>query len=109
MNIKKPSDFKLRINSIVDSEGTAIDVATSYLIFIIKDKLGHKYEAISDASGTDTRNTAIVDGVLYVTVENCDLYGTLSMSVGIKSADTTYADGYCTTFSQFQPLNIEYV
>ena len=109
MRIQKPSDFKIRIESVKDIEGHDIDVASVYLLFVIIDKYGHRYEAISDPNGTDTKNTEIVEGVLYVAVENTKLEGCLLMSTGIRQADTTFPDGYCTTFSKFQPINVEYV
>lgn len=109
MRIQKCSDFKLRVNSVKDNEGNDIDVSSAYLIFKIKDIFGHSYEAISDPNGTGTKNTEIVDGVLYVAVENYQLQGCLAMSTGIRGADTVFPDGYCTTFSEYKPINIELV
>lgn len=109
MKIQKGSDFKLKVNSIKDNEGNDIDVSAAYLLFKIKDKFGHTFLAISDPNGTDSVNTEIVEGVLFVAVENTALQGFLAMSTGIRGADTTFPDGYCTTFSEYKPINVELV
>ena len=110
MDIQRPSDIKLKISSIKDSKGVDIDVSVVYLIFIIKDKYGHKFLATSDPFGTDSANTVIGDdGFLYILIENTNLQGCLEMSVGIREEDQEFPDGYCQTFSEFKPLNINYI
>lgn len=110
MDIQRPSDIKLKVNSIKDSEGVDIDVSVVYLMFIIRDKYGHKLFATSDPLGTDSVNTIIGDdGFLYILIENTNLQGCLEMSTGIREDDPEFPDGYCQTFSEFKSLNINYI
>lgn len=104
MKIQRPTDFLIKINEVKSSEGVVLNPLEVYLLFVIRDKFGNEYRAVSDPNGTDTKNTSIVDGVLYVAVENYKLRGCIAMSVGIKTADEQFPDGYSTAFSTFKPL-----
>lgn len=104
MRIQRPTDFLIKINEVKSSEGVVLNPLEVYLLFVIRDKFGNEYRAVSDPSGVDTKNTTIVDGVLYIAVENYKLVGCLAMSVGIKTTDEQFPDGYCTAYSQYKPI-----
>lgn len=104
MDIIFPSDIKIRITSIKDAEGNILQPSDIFLIFHIKDNNGNDYFAISDPEGTETKNTKIEDGYLYVAIENYKLRGNLNWKIGTKVADSVFPDGYWQWFDKFQPM-----
>ena len=111
MDIIHPSDIKIRITSIKDSEGNILTPNDIFLIFLIRDKFDNEYVAIHDPSGVETKNTKVEDGVLYVAIENYKLRGEISWKIGTKIQDEVFPDGYWQWFDKYQNMgiNIKYI
>lgn len=105
MQIVFPSDIKLKINSVRDSEGTVISPSNyPYLIFSFVDDFGGAYRCIYDPAGTNSSGAKLVDDVLYVTIEQYKLKGKLSFKVGTKEGDEAFNDGSWKWYGEFKPL-----
>lgn len=108
MDIIFPSDFKIRVTSILDNQTPPVEVLPDeiFLIFKIADKSGGEYTAISDPEGDKSINTVINpnDGLLYITVEHYKLKGELYWKIGTKISDNDFKDGDWKWFGEYQPL-----
>ena len=109
-----PSDFKIRINSLVDQERQAIEEveAYPYLMFIILDNYGGSYKAIYSPNKSERLNVEIKDEkiegttkeVLYVDVENYSLKGNLKIKIGTAVDDTAFKDNKWNWYGTIKDL-----
>lgn len=109
-----PSDFKIRINSVVDQERQAIEEVEDYpyLIFIILDNYGGSYKAIYSPNESERLNVEIkeeeIEGttkeVLYVDVENYSLKGSLKIKIGTAVDDTAFKDNKWNWYGAIKDL-----
>lgn len=109
-----PSDFKIRINSVVDQERQAIEEVEDYpyLIFIILDNYGGSYKAIYSPNESERLNVEIkeeeIEGttkeVLYVDVENYSLKGNLKIKIGTAVDDMAFKDNKWNWYGKIQDL-----
>lgn len=105
MKIVFPSDFKLRINKITDLDGSVIAPDEyPYMAFVFVDDFGGMHKCIYDPDGVKSTGTAMVDDVLYVTVEKYKLKGPLRYKIGTQEADETFNDGNWKWFGEFTSL-----
>lgn len=105
MQIIYPSDFKFKINSISDSQGTVIP-PDSYpkLIFMISDNYGGIHKCIYDPSGEESTGAKIVDGILYITVENYKLKGKIKYKIGTVDPDASFNDGSWKWYGEWKEV-----
>lgn len=105
--VYSPSDIKIKINSIVDSQGRPIPVNSLYLKFEIKDQYCSTYSAVYDPSGVNSEHTYFDGTTLYVLIENgYKLKGDLQWRIGTRTQDSAFIDGIWDWYSNFKPLNI---
>lgn len=109
-----PSDFKIRINSVVDQERQAIEEVEDYpyLMFIILDNYGGSYKAIYSPNESERLNVEVkeeeIEGttkeVLYVDVENYSLKGNLKIKIGTAVDDTAFKDNKWNWYGTIKDL-----
>lgn len=109
-----PSDFKIRIKSVVDQERQAIEEVRDYpyLMFIILDNYGGSYKAIYSPNESERLNVEIkeeeIEGttkeVLYVDVENYSLKGNLKIKIGTAVDDTAFKDNKWNWYGTIKDL-----
>ena len=114
IQIKYPSDFKVRINSITGKNGDPISPDDIYMAITYRDKSGRTYDAVWDPDGVDTKNIVKHndDGLLYVIFENYQLKGDLEWKIDTRvsgeSADD-FSDGKWNVYGSYKPAKITIV
>lgn len=108
IDIVFPSDFKIRINSIVDGEDTPIPFYEyPYLIFLITDNYGGAYKAIYSPVESERINVEVDtdNEIVYVIGENYLLKGNLKIKIGVAVDDIAFKDNKWNWFGAAKDLN----
>lgn len=106
MEIISPSDFKLRITSITDTEGNTLSPSEVYLRFIITARYGSPYECLWTKNPRTSKNIEYdaENDTLYLIIENYNLKGQVSMKVGTAIEDSAFKDGMWNWWAKEKPI-----
>ena len=113
IQIKYPSDFKVRINSITGKNGDPISPDDIYMAITYRDKSGRTYDAVWDPAGIETKNVERHqdDDLLYVIFENYQLKGDLEWKIDTRLVDGygDFSDGKWNVYGSYKPAKITIV
>lgn len=111
IQIKYPSDFKVRINSITGKNGDPIPPEDIYMTITYRDKSGRTYDAVWDSSGAETKNVIrnSEDQLLYVIFEDYQLKGDLEWKIDTRVGDEDFNDNKWNVYGSYKPAKITIV
>ena len=111
MDIVAPSDFKIKLTHIYDSDGNELLPSDVYLFFVVTDKFGHSYEAkwVKDNTGSVNVYQDSEDGLLYIVFENYELRGQLFIKIGTAVEDEHFVDNAWQWWATPKKLDINII
>lgn len=106
MEIVSPSDFKLKITSITDTEGNSVSPSEVYLKFIVSTRYGNPYECVWTKNPETSKNIEYdaENDILYLIVEDYELKGQVMLQVGTAIEDSAFKDGMWNWWAKAKPI-----
>lgn len=103
-----PSEFKIKITSVLDENGANIPYGSQdfpvHVNFVVMDNYGGTYLAIYDTEASKCKNVYVEDDHIFVVVQNYKLKGNLKIKVSIAKADDNFKDGTWDAWGKPTPL-----
>lgn len=111
MEIVSPSDFKIKISAIKDSEGNLVSPQDVYINIILTARYGNPYVCTWTKDITTSKNVEYDEDndTLYLIVEDYNLKGQVYMRLGTATDDSAFKDGKWNWWQKEMPLDIKIV